>query len=453
MSIPAEVWQRAARLFTAVTLAVICGYSAASWIGTDDQDVFRQAKSATAAAGITCTALQAPVIGHLALAGIENLVGTMIGGWLGFACFILGHEAQERYGSDTKMTQFLLRAGLAPFVGVLGVFAGWQMGMEISGKLVLLTYLLVNINNDDYEHAFEFTLSRICGIVVGVTCSHIAHLVVFPKSATKQALKQFGVALSSLLELNAEQAWGPDHLTIEAGGVQANGLSAPLLLPATSGGRGASAGEAQRGNFYGTINNSLNTCEALVRPARYEVLVGQKGPFSCFLPTWGQPCWPGSWQLPSTQLLQAAPALRRMARLLYALSLLLEDGILADGLARLERGAPEGSEGLPCAAPRHLAQLLQAALQDMASGFASHAAIPSGNLHTFLKAVPSTSSQPGFASVNPLQQAAHDMTDACSPAFQAVQVRWHAFQFLMEQLSSETAAMYNTMQDLVTELV
>lgn len=84
--------------------------------------------------------------------------------------------------------------------------------------------------------------------------------------------------------------------------------------------------------------------------------------------------------------MQAAPALRRMARLLYALSLLLEDGILADGLARMESNtADSGSAGLPSAAPHHLALLLQAALQDMASGFVNHAAIPSGKVHAFLK--------------------------------------------------------------------
>lgn len=134
---PADIVHRAARLFFAVSCAVAVGWTAARLIGTDHPDAFRQAKSATAgppascdslmsrrsdcltwlmlraswsfvhdeyasepllgaspAAGITCAVLQAPVIGHLARAGVENFVGTMLGGWLGFAIFVLGHAIQ-----------------------------------------------------------------------------------------------------------------------------------------------------------------------------------------------------------------------------------------------------------------------------------------------------------------------------------------------------------------------
>ena len=46
--LPAEVLQRAARLFTAVGLAVSIGIAAAAAIGPSHQDAFRQAKSASA---------------------------------------------------------------------------------------------------------------------------------------------------------------------------------------------------------------------------------------------------------------------------------------------------------------------------------------------------------------------------------------------------------------------
>lgn len=42
-------------------------------------------------AGITCVVAQAPLIGNLARAGVENTVGTILGGSLGFAVFKLGH--------------------------------------------------------------------------------------------------------------------------------------------------------------------------------------------------------------------------------------------------------------------------------------------------------------------------------------------------------------------------
>lgn len=50
---------------------------------------------------------------------------------------------QASYGLESTMAQFTLRAGLAPFVGALGVVVGWLLGMDSSGRLVLLTYLLV----------------------------------------------------------------------------------------------------------------------------------------------------------------------------------------------------------------------------------------------------------------------------------------------------------------------
>ena len=73
--------------------------------------------------------------------------------------------------------------------------------------------------------------------------------------------------------------------------------------------------------------------------------------------------------------------LRRMARLLYALSLLLEDGILTAAMGQMQPGALDAN------APHCLAGLLHAALKDMADGYAdkAHAAIPSSSLHAFLK--------------------------------------------------------------------
>lgn len=65
-----------------------------------------------------------------------------------------------------------------------------------------------------------------------------------------------------------------------------------------------------------------------------------------------------------------------MARLLYALHLLLEDGMLAHAL---EHRAEQGD----CL--QHLATLLHSALHDMASTFPQHAPMPSGNLNSFLK--------------------------------------------------------------------
>ena len=81
----------------------------------------------------------------------------------------------------------------------------------------------MNINNDDYEHALEYTCSRILGIVVGIISSHIAQMLVFPKTATRGALSHFGHALHMLVALNAEQAWGDSHI-VEAGPPPGAGL-------------------------------------------------------------------------------------------------------------------------------------------------------------------------------------------------------------------------------------
>jgi hypothetical protein len=39
--------------------------------------------------------------------------------------------------------EYLIRLCFAPFVGTVGVFFGKAVGMDISGKLLLLTWLLV----------------------------------------------------------------------------------------------------------------------------------------------------------------------------------------------------------------------------------------------------------------------------------------------------------------------
>lgn len=46
---------------------------------------------ANAGAAITCVVAQAPLIGNLARGGVENTVGTMLGGTLGFCVFLLAH--------------------------------------------------------------------------------------------------------------------------------------------------------------------------------------------------------------------------------------------------------------------------------------------------------------------------------------------------------------------------
>lgn len=54
------------------------------------------------------------------------------------------------------------------------------------------------------------------GIVVGIFASQSAQLLVFPKTASMGALSHFSHALTMLVELNAEQAWGPVHIVEQA---------------------------------------------------------------------------------------------------------------------------------------------------------------------------------------------------------------------------------------------
>jgi hypothetical protein len=46
-------------------------------------------------------------------------------------------------GEAALLTEYLVRVAFAPFVGALGVLFGWRAGMDISGRLVLLTWILV----------------------------------------------------------------------------------------------------------------------------------------------------------------------------------------------------------------------------------------------------------------------------------------------------------------------
>eukprot|EP00884_Botryococcus_braunii_P005329 jgi/Botrbrau1/14798/Bobra.105_1s0011.1 len=175
--------KRACRLFFAVGLVVIIGTVMFFLTGANMSDpICKQVRFATAGAGITCVVAQAPLIGNLARAGVENTVGTILGGGLGFAIFKLGHFialAMNVVPENELAAEYLIRLSFAPFVGALGTFFGKAVGMDISGKLLLLTWLLVCVNNDEVEQAWLYTITRSSAIIVGVLCSEIAMLVVF----------------------------------------------------------------------------------------------------------------------------------------------------------------------------------------------------------------------------------------------------------------------------------
>lgn len=80
-------------------------------------------------------------------------------------------------------------------------------------------------------------------------------------------------------------------------------------------------------------------------------------------------------------VVQAAAPVRRMARLLYAVHLLLEDGILAAAVGRLAPSSAGADLG-------KLAGQLHATLQDMADAFSHTKFVPSRNLQGFLKVAP-----------------------------------------------------------------
>ncbi|KAK9809523.1 hypothetical protein WJX73_008638 [Symbiochloris irregularis] len=222
-----DVQQRAFRLSLTVLIACFIGYGVVlpgEGIHVTYKKPFSQACKWAA---ITSVVVTLPVIGKVAQTGVERMAGTIVGGWLGYGTYVLGRKFWDEFSDGVILSL------AAAAVAATGVLVGKRFKLDNSAKLFTLTFLLVTFGSSDLnsgQGALVLTITRIAGICSGVILSEIMAVIVFPRSATSEALSHMRTALTHLTELNA-LAWrhgpllGGSPLGDKGGAAMTNGGS------------------------------------------------------------------------------------------------------------------------------------------------------------------------------------------------------------------------------------
>lgn len=58
----------------------------------------------------------APVIGKVAQTGVERMVGTIVGGWLGYGTYVMGRKVWDEFSDGVRRLFFV--HGLLPVLGM-----------------------------------------------------------------------------------------------------------------------------------------------------------------------------------------------------------------------------------------------------------------------------------------------------------------------------------------------
>lgn len=86
------------------------------------------------------------------------------------------------------------------------VTLGKALNLAYSAKLYAIAFLIVTFGAVDEEttdtSVFLLAAMRVLGIASGVLLSEVAAVLIFPKSATQEAVAKMGVSLKKLAELN-----------------------------------------------------------------------------------------------------------------------------------------------------------------------------------------------------------------------------------------------------------
>ncbi len=182
----------------AIFLATVAGYSVDLESG-DANEEFKQAACKWAA--ITAAIVAQPLLGSVVRTGAERVLGTLCGGVTG----LLVHQSlNSMHFSDA--VNGLIKAAVCSVLAAAAILVGektWKL--NYSAKLFQITMLLVTFaaeSSDETEHLYF--ISRVAGIASGVLIMLLLSVVLVPKSATNEALKELGDAVADLIALTDE---------------------------------------------------------------------------------------------------------------------------------------------------------------------------------------------------------------------------------------------------------
>lgn len=302
-----EHTRRSFRLFLGVCIPCLVGFGV---IGPEHVRYSDAVSSACKWAAITAAIVAQPLIGKASQVGFERLLGTLIGGGVGYVVHQLGlHVFGEAMDGVFKSLAAGLLASFSILVGEK------RLKLNTSAKLFVVTLLLVTFAGE-YGDIEGYAIARVSGISIGVSLMLLLSMVVFPKSASVESLHNMDDALENLSYLSL---WVWQHylgMTNERGEV---GIGEPLLE------------EKRERNMENALTNmyeSLFDMEENMKASASEVLVTRRASTNSLILfprlSIGASQPPAS-HLPVLELNDMADAVRRVARGLFTLDKALED--------------------------------------------------------------------------------------------------------------------------------
>lgn len=200
--------RKAIRVSLAIFLACVAGYSIDFESAAYPE--FKQASAKWAA--ITASTVASPLLGSAARTGAERILGTLLGGAMGLVL----HQTMVSFHLSNAVDGFIKAAACSALAaGAILVGEKW-LKLNYSAKLFQITLLLVTFaaeSSDETEHLYF--ISRVAGIGAGVVLMLVLSVVLLPKSATNEALKELRDALEDLVMLT-DELFGVEEATEDA---------------------------------------------------------------------------------------------------------------------------------------------------------------------------------------------------------------------------------------------
>lgn len=331
-------------------------------------------------ASITCIVVSAPVTGRVAQVSLERTLGTITGGSLGFFVYVVDHNI------DSWGDQMYLVA-LTSAVGFMSVLVGRWLHLDYSAKLYVMTFVLVVMAAEHSTDAAIVAATRISGICFGVICSVALSVVIFPKSANCEAVDAMCHALQDLSAFHS-LAW-------TGGRTEAIPGDAPELfqkrktrktdmytqIGTTLEYQGTMTDKDRRElaceKVLMDVYSKLGACEGFLKDAASEVYFTTIHGRWCFLPgiMWFTL---GKWRLPKDEMLEVGTSIRKVARVLWSMHVLFNEGFDVDSMRHLLNLYP----------PDLLLQLQttsHGAIQDMLEAFPNGTAVATDHLYRFVQ--------------------------------------------------------------------
>lgn len=301
-----EHTRRSIRLFLGVSIPCLVGFGV---VGPEHVVYSNAVSSACKWAAITAAIVAQPLIGKASQVGFERLLGTLIGGGVGYVVHQVGLLV---FGEAMDGIFKSLAAGALASLSVL--VGEKRFKLNTSAKLFVVTLLLVTFAGE-YGDIEGYAVARVCGILLGVCLMLLLSMVVFPKSATVETLHNMDDALENLSYVT---------VLVWKGYCQAGkgdgGMDEPLLLDEQK-------QDKNMENALTKLYGSLFDMEENMKASASEVLVTKTSENSLILIprlSIGESHAAAS-HLPVVELHDMADAVRRVARALFTLDKALED--------------------------------------------------------------------------------------------------------------------------------